>query len=167
MFEIGDYIVYGTNGVCKVEDISTMDSLNVSKGRIYYTLSPCYSKGSKIFIPADNEKVIMRPVITKEEALALIDEIREIEVLWIPNEKQRENEYKDAFRTCDCKQWVKIIKTIYERKMERLENGKKVTSVDEKYFHMAEESLYGELAIPLNMDKNEVREFIVEKIGVE
>jgi len=42
--------------------------------------------------------------------------------------------------------------------------GKKVTAVDEKYFHLAENSLYGELAIPLEMTKEEVKKYVVERV---
>lgn len=164
MFNVGDYIVYGVNGVCKVEEIGSLDSGNLPKDRVYYTLLPVYLKGSKIFTPADNKKVLMRPVLNKDEAMELIDDIRNIDALWITDEKKRENDYRDALKKCDCKELVRIIKTIYSRKQGRIAEGKKMTMGDEKYFHMAEESLYGELAIPLNMDKEEVKYFITDRV---
>ena len=39
MFEIGEYIVYGTKGVCQVEDISQVDIPGANKDRLYYVLS--------------------------------------------------------------------------------------------------------------------------------
>ena len=42
--------------------------------------------------------------------------------------------------------------------------GKKITSGDEKYLHLAQEYLYGELAIPLEMEKNEVEAFICARV---
>lgn len=164
MFQVGDFVVHGTNGVCRVEDIGTLDTAGVPKDMIYYTLCPNNSKGSKIFTPIENEKVVIRPVITKEEAFDLIDNIKEIDSLWIIDEKRREMEYKEAFRKCDCRELVKIIKTIYLRKRSRMAEGKKVTVGDERYFHMAEESLYTELAIPLEMDRDKVKEFIIARV---
>lgn len=164
MFEVNDYIVYGNIGVCKVEKIGTLDTEGVPKDRIYYTLCPYYTKGNTIFTPADNQKVLMRPIISEEEALKLIDNIKEIEALWIDDEKSGAIKYKEAFSKCDCKELVRIIKTIYVRKQSRIAEGKKVTMGDEKYFHMAEDSLYGELAIALHMDKEEVKEFVVKRV---
>ena len=46
----------------------------------------------------------------------------------------------------------------------RIAEGKKVTSSDSKYFHIAEDSLYGELAISLGMEKEEVKDYIHERI---
>ena len=48
---------------------------------------------------------------------------------------------------------------------ERIAEGKKVTASDERYFHMAEESLYGEFAIALGIEREEVKDFIAGKTG--
>lgn len=165
MFKTGDFIIYGNNGVCKVEEVGKLDSALAQNDRLYYTLSPYYAKGSTIFTPVDNKKVIMRPVISRKDAMELIDGMEEIETLFIGEEKSREQEYRGAFQTCECKELVKIIKTIYLRKQSRTASGKKVTMGDEKYFHMAEDNLYGELAVSLGMTKDEVREFIVSRVG--
>lgn len=164
MFETGDYVVYGNVGVCKVDEIGNIDSPQVSRKRLYYTLNPIYSVGSTIFTPVDNEKVIMRPVITKEEALKLIDTIPSIELLWIADEKKREDDYKETLRKCDCREWVRVMKTIHLRKKSRQAENKKITARDEKYFRMAEDSLYGELAIALNMDKDTTKEYVIDRV---
>lgn len=164
MYLVGEYIVYGTSGVCKVEAIGPMQMSGVNKDKLYYTLAPLYSKGSKVFTPVDNDKVVMRPVLTKEEAEKLIEQIPTIELLWVSDEKSRENIYKAALRTCDCREWIKIIKTLYLRKMSRIAEGKKVTVSDGKYLHMAEERLYEELALALDMDKDDVVEYIIRHV---
>ena len=64
----------------------------------------------------------------------------------------------------DCEDLVKLLKTIYTRKQKRIKAGRKVTAVDAKYFHMAEENLYGELAVSLNISRKEVEGYIVEAI---
>lgn len=165
MFKIGELIIYGTTGVCKVQGIGSLKAAGIPKDRMYYTLEPCGRPGSKIFTPVDNEKVIIRPVLGREEAMQMIEEIPEIEILWVKDEKHREFNYKEAVRTCDCRDLVKIIKTIYLRKQTRLAEGKKVTAVDEKYFHLAQDNLYGELAISLDMGKEEVKDFVVGRAG--
>lgn len=139
MYLVGEYIVYGTSGVCKVEAVGSMQMSGVNKDKLYYTLAPLYSK-------------------------ELIEQIPTIELLWVADEKRREDIYKTALRTCDCREWIKIIKTLYLRKMSRIAEGKKVTVSDGKYLHMAEERLYEELALVLDMDKDEVVEYITEHV---
>lgn len=166
MFQVGDLIVYGNTGVCRVEKIGTPDLAGVPDGVDYYTLSPYYSQNSKIFTPCDNDKVVMRPIISKKEAKKLMSEIPSIKLLLIPDEKKREERYKETMRSCDCREFVSIIKTIYFRKQERIAEGKKVTASDEKYFNMAEDKLYGELAIALEMEKSKVKIYVKEKVGM-
>ena len=165
MFQAGDFIVYGSTGVCLVEKVGPVDIPGVSKDKLFYTLSPCYESKSKIFTPVDNQKVVMRPVLSRDQALQLIDGIKEIRLLGISDEKKREEEYKASFRKCDCRELVRIIKTIYQRGEKRKAEGKKITSQDERYFHMAEQNLYGELAISLGIGREEVKQFVKERVG--
>ena len=72
--------------------------------------------------------------------------------------------YKEAIRTCNCVEWVRIIKTLYLRKKSRLAAGKKVTSSDAKYLHLAEEILYGELSVVMGIPKDEVETYITHRV---
>ncbi len=164
MFNIGDFIIYGNNGVCKITNVGPMKMPGVPKDRLYYTMVPCYIRDSEIFTPIDNERVVMRKVMSKDEAEDFIQSISEIKELEIIEEKKRELEYKQAVLTCEPEILVSLIKTIHTRMEDRIAVGKKVTSSDSKYFHIAEESLCGELAISLEMDKDEVRDYIKEKV---
>ncbi len=165
MFEIGEYIVYGHNGICKVEDITYLDMSGADKDRLYYVLLPVNTKGGKLYSPVDSNKIKTRKMLTSEEANQLIDEIPEIEQLWVTNDKLREEQYKQAVKGCDCRQWIRIIKTLYLRKQERLAQGKKVTTIDEHYLKLAENQLYGELSVALGKKKTEMADFIAQRIS--
>ena len=164
MFHVGDYVIYENSGVCKIEAIGLLDIQGMSKDKEYYTLRPEYIRGSTIFNPVGNEKVIMRPIISKEEALALIDEMKTMECLVITDERRREIDYKEALHKCDCRELVKLIKTSYLRKQSRLKEGKKVAASDDRYFNLAEEQLYGEMAVALGMNKEETKVFVHQKL---
>lgn len=164
MFKIGQMIIYGSTGVCIVDGIGPLDSSSGMGDRVYYTLSPFYSKDSKIYTPVDNSKIVMRPILTHTEAEALIQEIPEIEELGILNEKNREQDYKDALAKADCYEMIRVIKTIYPRKQKRLAEGKKVTVSDERYFNMAEDFLYKELALSLNIEVDKVEKYIINRV---
>lgn len=164
MFEKGDYIVYGTTGVCQIEDITTMDPLQTGTGRFFYVLVPSSQKGGKIFTPTDSTKNYMRKVLNHDEAEQLIREIPDIKELWIANEKQREDLYKTCMKSGDCRQWIRIIKTLYLRKLQRNAQGKRITAVDEKYLRMAEDCLYSELSAALGLPKEQMADYIGERI---
>ena len=58
MFKKGEYILYGTVGVCQVEGISKPDFSNNDK--VYYSLVPKFDQDTTIYIPVDSPKVKMR-----------------------------------------------------------------------------------------------------------
>lgn len=164
MFRIGQYVSCGNKGVCTIEDVTTLDITGVDKEKMYYILKPCYMASSTVYVPVDSSVNSMRPVLTKEEAEKLIASMPDIPVLTIQNEKMVEQDYKASMKTNRCEEWVRIIKTIYDRKQKRLQMGRKETAVDGKYFKIAEDNLYGELAIALNIERKDVCGYIAEQL---
>lgn len=167
MFEVGEYIVYGMNGVCKVEEIGPMNLSGVDSDKVYYTLLPLYTKGSRVFTPVDNQKVVMRPVISKQETCNLIDEMKDVDLIEVPDDKHRELAYKEALKTCECRELIRIINTVLKRKEERTAQGKKMSACDERYLKQAQDGLYGEFAISLKIDKKEVEDFIEHRTSLK
>ncbi len=164
MFQTGDYVIYGTRGVCKVTNIGALDFTGAAKEKLYYTLTPCYTDNSTVYVPVEKVGVVMRPVMSREEVMELIDSIPELEELWIRDEKSREYAYKEAIRACDNRELVRIIKTIYRRSRSRMAAGKKTTVSDSKYYRIAEENLYGELAVSLDMSREEAKQFVEARV---
>lgn len=167
MFEKGSYVIYGNSGVCEVVGVTTMDIEGISKDRLYYILKPYEQKSGTIYAPVDGTKTVLRHIISNEEANALIDDIPNIEDLWVANERQREEKYKECIRSCQCRDLVKIIKTLYMQKKRRNAQGKKATATDERYMKMAEESLYSELSMALGIPKTDMVQYISDKITLK
>ena len=66
MYEIGDKIIYGENGVCVVERIAPLEISGASKDKLYYHLRPFTGSGT-YFTPVDSG-AFMRPVMSRDEA---------------------------------------------------------------------------------------------------
>ena len=112
MFEKNQLIMCGGHGVCRVVNVTGNPIDRFDKTRKFYVLEPVFEKASTVYMPVDNDKVVMRRIMNKGEAEELIDNISEIETVWIKEEKTREQMYKDAIRTYDCQSLVQIIKTL-------------------------------------------------------
>ena len=106
----------------------------------------------------------MRKLISKEEAKALVSKIGEIEPLKLEDEKKPDAEYKEVLQKYDCVELLKLIKCIYFRRKKRLDEGKKVTAADDKYMHLAEDMLYQELGVVLDIPKDQVLDYIIKEI---
>ena len=118
MFEIGEYIVYGTSGICRVEEICS-SPYDKKDPRTYYLLIPSHNPmGSTIYTPVDNERVPMRRLMTREEIDALICAMPEIELVQVPVEKQRREIYRTTIGALRPEGYVSVIKTVQRRREE-------------------------------------------------
>lgn len=162
MFKKGNFVISTSNGICEIQDILTMNMSGTAKE--YYLLVPVSEPTAKVYIPVDVAENRIRPVMTKEEAWDIIKGVSTIENIWIENEKERERTYKEALASRDPKRLIGIIKTLYLRKKERTNAGKKNTAVDERYFKLAENQLHGELAFVLGEEKQNIGKIIEEHI---
>ncbi|MBE5889539.1 MAG: hypothetical protein E7282_01075 [Lachnospiraceae bacterium] len=165
MFEIGEYVLKIGNGVCRIDQIGHPDFAIGDKKQMYYYLVPETKKGTKLYVPVDGAEGRIRDVMTKDEAIELIEHMDEIAPLNVKVEKLREQEYKDAIRSGKPEQIVSVIKDLYFRRKKRLDAGKKTTACDEKYFRMAEDELYTELAFVLDKERDDIPEMISDIIS--
>lgn len=164
MFDIGDYVLNATNGICEIKDLVKMDMMGNSEVKSYFLLVPVSEQTAKVYIPVDNAAARIRKVISAEEAMEVINNVVNVPELEVTVEKERELTYKNAIKSCEPNQLVALIKCIYIRRAQRLEQGKKCTAVDERYFKNAENNLYSELAFALGKDKKEMEQFINDNI---
>lgn len=164
MYQIGALIVYGGEGVCRVESIGPLEMRGAQKGVDYYTLSPLYRDG-KIFTPVDTT-VYTRPIMTREEADALIEQIPEIpaEVYENSNPRLLNEHYQMFLKSYDCVDLLRLLRAIYAKGCSVAEKGRKLGQVDERNRKRAEEMLHGELAAALNITPDEVENYIYQKV---
>lgn len=164
MFKINDYVVYGTTGVCQITDIERDTYINDDE-KEYYVLRPVYDDKTVIKTLVNNPKVVMRAVINKEDVLLLIAAMPNQETIWIDDERERNEKFKTALKSGNNEDWLKIIKTLYLKKEEKMEAGKKLTKTDENIMKIAERQLYEEFAVALNITPDEVLPYILEHIS--
>lgn len=163
MFCNGNYVVCKNSGICKVEGITTLNFEGVDSNKPYYLLKPVFSNGSTIYRPVDDDSI--RSALDKSQAEKLIEDIPSIDTIPIADEKTLEKTYKELIHSCNPVKLVQLIKTIQLRKQRRLLKGFKVTALDSRYFKQAEDFLYGELAVALDITKNEVKECLLTQIS--
>ena len=164
MYKIGEYIIYGNDGVCKVEDVGVLNISGINKKRIYYTLKPLYENG-KIFTPIDTS-VFMRSLINYEEVQQLIESIP-----YIKDKKCNEKNsrllqiyYKNLLQTHECSDLLTLIAGIYEKKDKAMKNGKKLGQIDNRFMKVAEGLINDEFSVVLGIPREEVEDYIKEKI---
>lgn len=164
-YNVGDLIVYGNTGVCRVEEIAEKNLAGEHKGEYHYILAPLYQNYT-ISIPVHMNTVYMRRIITKEEALRLIDMVPTItaEAYHSPVLRELSDHYKETLDNHDCGELLELTMSIYAKRQELQEQNRKMVSVDERFMKQAEEMLHGELAAALEIEKEAVPDFIAARL---
>ena len=163
MFAVGEKIIYGENGVCTVEKIEPLTISGASKDKLYYHLSPLIGSGT-YFAPVDSE-AYMRPVMSREEAEALIDAMPGIAPAVCNDNRFNHVDafYKELFRQHSCEALVAIVKGLRSRMAER----KTRSSRAEATMKRARDMLHGELSVALDLELSQVEDYIQSRIGKE
>ena len=161
MYQAGEFIVYGTSGVCKVEAVGP-SPFEGEEDKLYYTLTPVAGTET-IYLPVDSP-VYTRPVITRAQAERLIAAIPSIEEDHFTSHSLRMSteHYQTVLRSHDCRELVQLIKAVYAKSRR---SGRRVSQIDQRYRKRAEELLHGELSVALGIPVGEVHAYISRKIG--
>jgi len=161
MYQAGEYIIYGTSGVCKVEAVGAPPFEGGEEGKLYYTLVPVYGT-EIIYIPVDSP-VFMRAVISKQQAEELIQSIPSVKEAKIETRSPRliGEQYEAVLHSHDCQDLVQLIKTVYAKSRR---NGQRVSQIDQRYRKRAEDLLHGELSVALGIPLSEVQPYIARAI---
>lgn len=165
MYQIGDLIVYGSTGVCRVEAVETPRHRPGEEERQYYLLRPLYQDGT-IRIPVDT-KVFMRPIISREEAEKLIDAIpgMNAEVYHERNFTQLAAHYQEALGSHECSDLIELVMSIYAKKQDAESKKRKFGQVDARFMKRAESLLYGEFSVALGIPFDDVQGYIASRVS--
>ncbi len=163
MFSVGDKIIYGENGVCTVESIGPLTMAGAPKEKLYYYLSPLIGSGT-YFAPVDSG-AYMRPVMSRDEAEALIDAMPDIQPAICTDNRFNHVDafYKELFKQHSCEALVSIVKGLKSRMSDR----KTKSSRAEATMKRAKDILHGELSVALEIDVKDVEDYIVSRLGSE
>lgn len=167
MYQVGDLVQYGMNGVCRVTEIR--EEAFGGKKEMYYILTSVGRKNNTVYVPVANEKLVgkMRRILKPDEIYAIIEAMPDEKADWIEDDVARKETFRDIVKSGDCHRIMKMIKSLYLHKQELAEKGKKLHAGDEQLFREAENILHEEFAVVLHIKKEEVLPFITKQIEPE
>ena len=167
MFKINDVVVYGSQGVCEIVGIN--EERVDGAIRNYFVLKPKNDKGSTFYVPTWNEKALgkMRKVMTKEDVDALIDSMPRRNPTWIENENERKDAYRKILASGDQAAIISMVQALFLHKKQREAEGKRLHMSDEYFMKDAEQILYNEWQYVLNVDKDGLMAYILNRIDGE
>jgi CarD family transcriptional regulator len=165
MYGIDELIMYSNMGVCRVVATKPGDQMGIGREGLYYILEPLYQKCT-VCVPVDAKQVFMRPIISKDEAEALIELIPSIQAKKFHSSDQRvlEEHYKARLKTHSCRDLIELTMSLYEKTQTAEKESRKVGVIDLRFMQLAEDQLFGELGAALGIEKDAVRAYIADRI---
>ncbi len=150
-YKIGDYVLYGVSGACKITEIGTLSFGGPDK--IYYSLKPVYDSRSTIYVPVMKEDEIVRKVMSREEAKEIVEKLGEV----TPAETMPEKETCDAvLKSGDHVEVIKMILLLRNLRKENRKNHKGLNISEERMLRDAERIFFSEMATAFDMSMEEV-----------
>lgn len=165
MFSKNDYVIYSTEGICRVEDIRPV-SFDIphmpSEERVYYVLSPLSKSGASVYMPIENEQLVakMRHVLTKEEIDEAIDASAKKPLPDLSDRRRRTMIYKAVTDSMKCELVLLLVRALYERRQALALEGKRMAFSDSEMLARCELSVAAEFAFALGIEKSEVGTYI-------
>ncbi|MBQ8392600.1 MAG: CarD family transcriptional regulator [Clostridia bacterium] len=166
MYTVGTTVIYGSEGACKISEITDNCFENSPNKRLYYVLIPVKGEG-KIFVPCDNEILVarMKKVLSPQEIKELIS-IDMPEIEWIADNRQRNRTYKEMLQSYDRVKIIALAKLLYGIKCNTMDKRRLYVS-DEEILKRAIKLLHAEFSIVLKIEPDEVMPYIFGNITCE
>ena len=162
MFLIDEFVYYASGGVCQIVDIQYAPLDSMPKDRQYYVMRSLHDANGVIYVPVNSETVFLRPLLTRENAKALIAQIPSIEPLDEPNAKALRLKYIETMRLHDPVEWVRVIKTV-TRRMQAFaaaSHASRISDTERSFAEDAKKYLYTELSIALDIPTKDVEPYL-------
>ena len=165
IYRTGDVVVYGAEGLCRIEDI-TERKFGKEKIR-YYVLRQICRNDSVSYVPVDNEKSVskMRPALTADEVREMIELMPLEKSPWIDNDRERRQAFKEIILYGANEDIIKLVSDLYIRRKEQEAKGRKLYSADERIFKDAENIVFEEIAYALDMPAEKVPDYILSAVA--
>ena len=161
-FDIGEYVSYGINGMCNIEDIRPMQLSQCVEKMMYYILRPESNPKSTIFVPVNNQKLVskMRELMTKEEINAMLVRMKDRTLEWEKDVRFRTESFHEILNNGVNQDLILMIRCLHRKRQELVQLGKKLPARDSNTLKTAERLVEEEFAHVLHIKCEEVSDYI-------
>lgn len=169
MFQIDDYVYYASGGVCRVSDICYAPLAGMPEDRQYYVLRSLHDVNGVMYVPVQNENVFLRPLMRREDAEDLLQQIPTIGRIEEPNAKLLRARYIETMKMHDPKEWVRVIKTVRYRirRLAETSRTQRISDTERSFAEDARRYLRTELSLVMEIPVKEMESYIMKLIEEE
>ena len=162
MLKVNDYVRYGAKGVFQIKEIQKRRNKENKKVDFYVLYNNTDGVETKIVTPAKNDSI--RKVMSKEDALSLIQNMEHIEIIWDNNKRTRDDLFREMLTSGNMTKIAQLLKSIHFTRLEKIKEGKDISQRDKEVYNNAENLLFEELSVCFDISKNEVLDLILSNV---
>ena len=158
-FVVGDLVMH-----CR-EGLSTIDSIIDMADKQYFLLKAKRGSGETIYVPLDTSNNIIRHIMVKSDADKLLAFMKGVEKEYNANTKQRRDAFKRRLSSGDVYDLAFLSRQLYfyniqPEDMQEIKYG----PVDLDLLSYADNILLDELSLSYDIPREDILDFIVNKI---
>ena len=133
----------------------------------YLVLEPIDQEGSRYMVPASNAAVMskIRPLLSRQELHDLLISQPVHTESWIQDENLRKQTYRELINSGDREKLLQMVHSLYRHRAAQLAAGRKCHICDENFLRDAEKLLAGEISLVLQMNSDEAKAYLREKLN--
>lgn len=154
MFQQGQQVIYGGNGVCRIEEIIERDIGVLGVKQVYVIR---LATGLTSYVPVESN-VFMRALITPEEAEQVLADYPSIGIRTFAgsNSKALSDQYRAIIARHDPREMLCLYKSLHNKVEQAQIAGKKPGTMDERFASAALDQVAQELSIVLRRSMQEI-----------
>lgn len=155
-FKIGDLVIHCREGLAKISSISDVD------GRQFYLVISQRQGNETIYVPVDKADLIVRPLMSVEEADEIIAYMKGIELEFNRNTKQRRDAFKKKLSSGDVHELAYLFRQyqLFKKYPEEVKLG----PMDIDMLSYATDNLLDEFSLTYNIPREKIEEVIYSRL---
>lgn len=160
MFQVGELVVYGIHGVCRVKEVQERVVNKVRQQ--YLVLEPVGKGGSQFMVPTQNAAAMSKltALISREEWENLLASPAVHTSNWITDENKRKQSYRELAGSGCRETLLQTVYSIYAHRAAQKAAGKRLHMCDENFLHDAEKMLSSEIETVLGLSAPEALSYL-------
>jgi len=164
-FKAGDHVMYRRYGICSVTAVKKV-AFAGQKKRTYYLLESVYGNSIRFYVPADMEDIdeYIRPMLSKAQINRAIKKAETFSSKWESDDSVRSEKFNNILKSGDIAEVLWLVKMLSRHKVYLKERGKNFLDADKQMLAAAEKLVTDELAFVLNIEKDKVIPYILDRI---
>lgn len=158
-FNIGDQVMHFREGLSHITEIRRMNEKD------YFIIRVVRDESEIIYVPVDTASAVIRSISSIEQGEELINFIRDVKPEYITNTKQRRDGFKRRLGSGNIHDLAFLARQLYFfNHPEEIAVPVKFGPADVEMLKYATTTMYDELAITYQVNRNEIESLFLNKI---